>query len=127
MRQKDYARRLRYSDRGRSRIHVAGSDDGACDPSEPRIGRKGAGILHEHGPHGRAGREKYGVSREDQDAFAVRDHQNAAKALAEGKFKDEIVPVEVTVTEIGDNHKPQENSLCFHRMKAFARKRQPTS
>ncbi len=35
--------------------------------------------------------ETYGVSREDQDAFAVRSHQNAAKALKEGKFNDEIV------------------------------------
>lgn len=57
--------------------------------------------------------KKFGVSREDQDAFAVRSHQNAAKALAEGKFKDEIVPVEVTVTEIGENHKPQEKTFVF--------------
>nr|WGD69974.1 acetyl-CoA C-acyltransferase [Bacillus subtilis] len=57
--------------------------------------------------------KKYGVSREDQDAFAVRDHQNAAKALAEGKFKDEIVPVEVTVTEIGEDHKPMEKQFVF--------------
>ncbi|MDU0156650.1 acetyl-CoA C-acetyltransferase [Bacillus cabrialesii] len=57
--------------------------------------------------------KKYGVSREDQDAFAVRSHQNAAKALAEGKFKDETVPVEVTVTEIGENHKPQEKKFMF--------------
>ncbi|MGG1248842.1 acetyl-CoA C-acetyltransferase [Bacillus spizizenii] len=57
--------------------------------------------------------KKFGVSREDQDAFAVRSHLNAAKALAEGKFKDEIVPVEVTVTEIGENHKPQEKTFVF--------------
>lgn len=57
--------------------------------------------------------KKFGVSREDQDAFAVRSHQNAAKALAEGKFKDEIVPVEVTVTEIGENHRPQEKTFVF--------------
>lgn len=110
---KNYAGRLRYSDRRRSRIHVASSDDGACYPSEPFFGRKGTGILYEHGPHSRASREKYGVSREDQDAFAVRSHQNAAKALAEGKFKDEIVPVEVTVTEIGEDHKPMEKQFVF--------------
>lgn len=39
--------------------------------------------------------QKYGVSRDDQDAFALRSHQRALAALAEGKFKDEIVPVEV--------------------------------
>ena len=39
--------------------------------------------------------QKYGVSRDDQDAFALRSHQRALAAIAEGKFKDEIVPVEV--------------------------------
>ncbi|MCY7442168.1 MULTISPECIES: acetyl-CoA C-acetyltransferase [Bacillus amyloliquefaciens group] len=57
--------------------------------------------------------ETYGVSREDQDAFAVRSHQNAAKALKEGKFNDEIVPVEVSLTEVGDDHKPRKKQLIF--------------
>ncbi|KPL89446.1 MAG: acetyl-CoA C-acyltransferase [Ardenticatenia bacterium] len=39
--------------------------------------------------------EKYGISREEQDEFAYRSHQLAIKAIDEGKFKDEIVPVEV--------------------------------
>lgn len=39
--------------------------------------------------------EKYNVSRTEQDEFAVRSHQNAAKALQEGKFKDETVALEV--------------------------------
>ena len=39
--------------------------------------------------------QKYGVSREDQDAFALRSHQRAVAAIEAGKFKDEIVPVEV--------------------------------
>src|SRR6202451_2846905 len=38
---------------------------------------------------------KYNVSREDQDAFSYRSHQNALKAQAEGKFDDEIVPMDV--------------------------------
>lgn len=38
---------------------------------------------------------RYQVSREDQDAFALESQQKAAKAIAEGKFKDEIVAVEV--------------------------------
>lgn len=41
---------------------------------------------------------KYGISREDQDAFALESHNRALKAIQEGKFKDEIVPVEVTET-----------------------------
>ncbi len=39
--------------------------------------------------------QKYGVSREDQDAFALRSHQRAIAAIEAGKFKDEIVPLEV--------------------------------
>jgi acetyl-CoA acyltransferase len=38
--------------------------------------------------------EKYQVTREKQQEFAVSSHQKAAKALAEGRFKDEIVPIE---------------------------------
>jgi acetyl-CoA acyltransferase len=37
---------------------------------------------------------KYNVSREDADAFALRSHQNALRAQREGKFDDELVPVE---------------------------------
>jgi acetyl-CoA C-acetyltransferase len=39
--------------------------------------------------------EKFNVTREDADALALRSHQLAAKATSEGKFKEEIVPVEV--------------------------------
>ena len=45
---------------------------------------------------------KYGIQREDQDQFAYRSHQNALKAQAEGKFDDEIVPVEVEITALDE-------------------------
>jgi 3-oxoadipyl-CoA thiolase len=38
--------------------------------------------------------ERYGISREDQDAFALRSHERAVAAAAEGRFAEEIVPVE---------------------------------
>jgi acetyl-CoA acyltransferase len=41
---------------------------------------------------------KYNVSREDQDQFSYRSHQNALKAQAEGRFDEEIVPLEVDHT-----------------------------
>ena len=45
---------------------------------------------------------KYAVSREDADAFALRSHQNAIAAQQQGKFDQEIVPVEVeTATPAG--------------------------
>ncbi|WP_445613029.1 acetyl-CoA C-acetyltransferase [Geobacillus sp. YF-1] len=56
--------------------------------------------------------KKYGVSREDQDAFAVRSHQRAAKAIAEGKFNEEIVPVEVAVRKV-ENNKLVEETVVF--------------
>ncbi|HEX2078599.1 MAG TPA: acetyl-CoA C-acyltransferase [Longimicrobium sp.] len=39
--------------------------------------------------------EEFGVTREDQDAFALRSQQRAARAIAEGHFRGEIVPVEI--------------------------------
>jgi acetyl-CoA acetyltransferase family protein len=38
---------------------------------------------------------KYGISREEQDAYALRSQQAAAKAWSEGKFQDEVTPVEI--------------------------------
>jgi acetyl-CoA C-acetyltransferase len=46
--------------------------------------------------------EKYGITREEQDAFAVESHRKAAKATAEGLFKDEILPVEIPAAKKGD-------------------------
>jgi acetyl-CoA acyltransferase len=40
-----------------------------------------------------------GLTREDMDKFALRSHQLAAKALAEGYFKGEIIPIEVTLAD----------------------------
>jgi 3-oxoadipyl-CoA thiolase len=39
--------------------------------------------------------ERYDVSREDQDAFALRSHQRAVAAAEDGRFAEEIVPVEI--------------------------------
>ncbi|MDP2937362.1 MAG: thiolase family protein [Dehalococcoidia bacterium] len=39
--------------------------------------------------------EKYGVSREAQDQFAYQSQMKAVKAIKDGKFKDEIIPVEI--------------------------------
>ncbi|RUR44424.1 acetyl-CoA C-acetyltransferase [Vreelandella populi] len=39
--------------------------------------------------------EKYGITREQMDEFAAQSQHNAAKAIKEGKFKSQIVPVEI--------------------------------
>ena len=55
---------------------------------------------------------KYGISREEQDAFALRSQQLAAAAWSEGRFADEVVPVEiktrkgVTVVDKDDHLRP---------------------
>jgi len=41
--------------------------------------------------------EKYGITREEQDAFALESNNRALAAIKDGTFKDEIVPVEVRV------------------------------
>src|SRR5579871_566453 len=46
--------------------------------------------------------KKYGISREDADAFAFRSHQNAVAAQQAGKFDEEIVPVEVEAATPGN-------------------------
>ncbi len=49
--------------------------------------------------------EKYGISREDADAFALRSHVRAANALDMGFFKDEIVPITVDQVVVKEGKK----------------------
>ena len=44
--------------------------------------------------------EKFGITREDQDQFALSSHQKAAKAIKEGKFKEEVLPILAKVKEV---------------------------
>lgn len=47
------------------------------------------------GSYGNNTAEKYGLTREKQDAWAYRSHQRATKAIEDGKFAEEIVPLEI--------------------------------
>lgn len=58
--------------------------------------------------------QKYNLSRKEQDEFAVNSQQKTAQAIADGKFKDEIVPVEVkdrrgSITVIDTDEYPRPN------------------
>jgi acetyl-CoA acyltransferase len=53
---------------------------------------------------------KYEISRQDQDNFATRSHQKAAAAIVAGKFKDEIVPIEVTEIYVDNQDERKERS-----------------
>jgi acetyl-CoA acyltransferase len=58
--------------------------------------------------------ERFHVSREDADAFALASHQKALKAIAEGRFVDEIVPVEwIQRTPKNGSAKPIEEKRSF--------------
>src|SRR5512132_1242158 len=56
---------------------------------------------------------KYNVSREEQDEFALRSHQRAVAALDADKFKDETVPLTVTMEELDAKGKKQRREIVF--------------
>jgi len=56
--------------------------------------------------------QKYGVTREDADKFAYRSHHNALKAQAEGKYDEELVPVDIESTTLS-NGKPKHHKFTF--------------
>lgn len=55
--------------------------------------------------------ERYAVSRADQDTFAARSHQKAAKAQKDGLFDDEIVPVKTRWTDLEDPENVPEKEI----------------
>ncbi|HEY3060814.1 MAG TPA: acetyl-CoA C-acetyltransferase [Chloroflexota bacterium] len=50
---------------------------------------------HHMGMSAEAIAEKRGITRQEQDEYSLRSHQRAVSAIQEGRFKDEIVPVEI--------------------------------
>lgn len=55
--------------------------------------------------------KKYTISREDQDEFAFNSHSKALKAIKDGKFKDDIVPVKVEEIYLDENGKKQKKEF----------------
>lgn len=51
--------------------------------------------------------KQYGVSREDQDSFSLRSHEKAIAAIEAGRFKDDIVPIQVEHIFLDANEKRQ--------------------
>ena len=54
--------------------------------------------------------KKYNVSREEQDAFAIKSHEKAIAAIQAGRFKDDIVPITVEHVYLDENEKRQVKS-----------------
>lgn len=55
--------------------------------------------------------KKYHISREDQDEFAYTSHMRALSAIKEGRFRDEIVPVEVEETYLDESGKKKQRKF----------------
>src|ERR687894_1538848 len=56
---------------------------------------------------------KYEISREEQDAFAARSHERAARAQDAGKFEDEIVPLKVAFEELDAKGRKARREVTF--------------
>ncbi|HEV7857616.1 MAG TPA: acetyl-CoA C-acyltransferase [Pyrinomonadaceae bacterium] len=56
---------------------------------------------------------KYEISREEQDQFALQSHQRASAALDQEKFKDEIVPLNVTFEELDEKGRTVKREVTF--------------
>ena len=64
---------------------------------------------------------RFGVSREDQDAFALRSHRLAAAANDEGKLDAQIVPLQVSVQETDEDGRTATRSFTFSRDEGIRR------
>jgi len=56
---------------------------------------------------------EFKVSREEQDQFAYNSHQKAMQAIKEGKFENQIVPIDVAYNFLDDNEKVQTKEYAF--------------
>jgi acetyl-CoA C-acetyltransferase len=76
-------------------------------------------------------RREYRITREEQDEFSVRSHQRAAAAQAEGRFADEIVPVNVpgrkgdTVVDRDEHIRPDSNIEVLARLRPIMGRSDP--
>jgi acetyl-CoA acyltransferase len=56
---------------------------------------------------------EYAISRDEQDAFALRSHQRAVSAIDSGRFTDEITPLTFEIAAAGSNGAPTKRAVTF--------------
>jgi acetyl-CoA acyltransferase len=56
---------------------------------------------------------RFQISRAEQDEFALRSHQRAAAAIDGGKFKDEIIPLDITLSDTDEAGRPRVKQFVF--------------
>ena len=77
----------------------------------PKVGKENPTWYWGMGLTAEAVAQQYNVSREDQDAFALNSHNKAIAAIKDGKFRDEIVPINVKHIFLDENEKRQEKTV----------------
>ncbi len=77
----------------------------------PKVGKENPTYYWGMGLTAEAVANQYGVSREEQDAFALNSHSKALAAIQSGRFKDDIVPIEVEHIFLDENEKRQSKSF----------------
>jgi acetyl-CoA acyltransferase len=73
----------------------------------PKVGKNNPDWYWGMGLTAEAVAKEFGVSREDQDAFSVKSHEKALAAIAAGRFKEDIVPIEVEHIFLDEKEKRQ--------------------
>jgi acetyl-CoA acyltransferase len=79
----------------------------------PKVGKEHPTWYWGMGLTAEAVANQFNVSREDQDLFSLKSHEKAIKAIAEGKFKEDIVPIEVEHIFLDENEKRQSKTTIF--------------
>lgn len=73
----------------------------------PKVGKENPTWYWGMGLTAEAVAQQFKVNREEQDAFALHSHEKAIRAIKEGRFKDDIVPIEVEHIFLDENEKRQ--------------------
>lgn len=77
----------------------------------PKVGKENPTYYWGMGLTAEAVAKQFGVKREDQDAFAINSHNKALSAIQSGRFKEDIVPIEVEHIFLDENEKRQVKSF----------------
>lgn len=80
----------------------------------PKVGKENPTYYWGMGLTAEAVAKQYGISREDQDLFALNSHNKALAAIQSGRFKDDIVPIEVEHIFLDENEKRQVKSYVVN-------------
>ncbi|MDD3773006.1 MAG: thiolase family protein, partial [Weeksellaceae bacterium] len=80
---------------------------------DTKVSEKNADYYWGMGLTAEAVANEFKVSREDQDIFAYNSHQKALKAIEEGRFESQIVPLDVEMSLLDEKEKVQKKNIVF--------------